>query len=190
MRWALICLVLCASVACPDRSLDLGPAGSAPYDDGGLRPDGALDFAISQTIDLASSLPGVDLAQPSVDLASSATVGVPCGTQVCNAQQMCCPGSGVAAWSCKPTGPGAGGSCGMGFGGLRCDGPEDCTMGRKCVASLGNGQPQTRCRMTPDNGDFVVCHSAQDCPQPGSMCTPAPVVVPGQPAVSICVIPV
>jgi hypothetical protein len=175
-RLALLLLPF-ALCACTDRALDLA---------GGL---------VLEPVDLAGvdlrgvDLRGVDHAGGNVDLASSAQLGVLCGGTLCQPDQICCPLSGVMGSSCLPSNGAPGGGCGFGMDGYRCDGPEDCAMGRRCVGTKppgpGLAPTQTRCRMNATMGDVIVCRVDGDCTM-GRSCTATMQSQPGAPQLSIC----
>src|SRR5689334_10633027 len=126
-----------ALVSCTDRALD--PDTSFVFG-----PDADLAGLDLFGVDLAHLQSGVDLGAP-VDLA--AALGVSCGGAQCQPDQICCGLSGQMTSKCFPA-SGMMGGCPFGQGGFRCDGPEDCAMGRRCIAMGAFGHVEsTRCRM-------------------------------------------
>jgi hypothetical protein len=152
---SLLALVLVAS--CVERALD----GTAP----GPSTDGGV-------VDLARrDLSGADLSgfnPPPIDLATppdlAASVGVWCNGAICDQGDVCCALSGMLA-GCVPAGFGGMDNCPFGGDGFRCDGPEDCRMGRRCVGEVMADQTidETRCREQPRQDELVICHGHDDC---------------------------
>jgi len=179
MRSSTLAFALLFAAACADRALDSAGGITAARDLAGI------------------DLRGVDLAtKPSdagtvVDLAMSAQVGVECGGVLCKTTEICCGLSGVMGVACTPIGMGGGpngGGC-FGGGGYRCDGPEDCMNGQRCVgtdvADPGLAPTQTRCRMNVGNNGVIVCRTNTDCTG-GRSCTPTMQIETGAPMLSIC----
>jgi hypothetical protein len=167
--------------ACTDRQLD-----GAGIDDTLI------------TRDLAGlDLTGVDLAGVNTigatDLAvASSQLGVPCNGTMCTTDEVCCVSFNGAACMMNTGGGGGGfgGACGAMAASFRCDGPEDCPMGERCVATSGGGGGfgnfviSTRCRAQMGGNGAVVCHTDSDCTG-NRQCMPAQ-SVPGAPALSTC----
>ena len=176
----LICFGGLALVSCADRALDA---------EGGITPTSDLAGLDLRGLDLATK--PVDAGPVVVDLAVSAQVGVECGGILCKTNEICCGLSGVMGVACTllVTGGGPnGGSC-FGGGGYRCDGPEDCMNGLRCVGSdipdPGLAPTQTRCRMNAGNNSVIVCRVNADC-RMGDTCTPTMQIESGAPTLSIC----
>ncbi len=169
-RFAWLCLLV-SPLACVDRALDA---------------DGTISIGPG-----SGDLGGADLRDAGpVDLYTPPQRGVLCDGKQCNDQQVCCPLSGVGGFQCvSPTAMGGGCPFGPGY---RCDGPEDCTMGRRCVGTFGNpGMSQiteTRCRMNANGNEAVICHVRSDC-RPGEDCMPVSSTQVGAPVLGVCVAP-
>jgi hypothetical protein len=173
---SFVLLGLLTTTACVERALDGTALGASIVDLAGADLRGA---------DLATVKPGIDLAAP-VDLASSASPGVPCSGAVCAMNEICCGLSGAMASKCFPTGP-MGGGCPFSEGGYRCDGPEDCGPGQRCYGrdvSFGGTPAQTRCRAMAGPSALLVCHTDADCD--GGTCSSVPSIQPGAPALRVC----
>lgn len=159
---------------CVDRSL--GPLAGDP--------SGSSDGA---SVSSDASTGARDLSSPpaTVDLAVNASPGVACGNDVCMAPQSCCLGQDANDWQCSQ------GMCGTPS--YRCDGPEDCAMGRLCVGSdrpdPGFAPQRTRCRNQPGPGEVTICHTDADCGS-GGRCQDAEASLPNAPPLRTCIYPV
>ena len=173
----LLLVAALLGAACVDRSL---PIGGTANDSSDLGNNGSVDLrgADLRSVDLGRP-PVFDLAV--VDQAASppAEVGVPCGDGLCSSMEVCCDqfAMGFACFGAGPMGMCPGG------GGYRCDGPEDCSMGRRCYVS--SDLASSRCRQNGGMSSFEACHVDGDCAM-GATCVDASGQSTGAPPIRVC----
>lgn len=131
----------------PPGGGDAAPAGDATPGGGDATPGGG------------DAAPGGVDAAPASDAGAvppDASVGVVCGGEICDVGTECCATAGST--SCVETGTCSGVT-------VDCDGPEDCADGEVCCGSLGGAACAVQ-----DSCQAVLCHTADDCPDPAQEC--------------------
>lgn len=171
-------LAFCAFAGCTSRSLSAGDS------------DGGMSDLSTASADHGAT---ADLSTPSPDDLATPLAGVGCGGGVtCGSGQACCITGDTPSCVTPQQGGGTGGPNAMCMGGivLGCDGPEDRTMGRVCVAYVADDGTLvgSRCRMQVPNNDFALCHTDTDC-GPGLLCVPVITSTPSDPSLGVCASP-
>jgi hypothetical protein len=120
-------------------------------------------------------------------------VGVPCGAAACASGKACCVDQSAGSSRCVEESTSED-QCPSGMI-IRCDGPEDCPSGERCLAKLfgevaGVSVPSlTECYSDVETNisatGVLVCHDAGDCLS-GVMCTPEAPLVSGAPQLGLC----
>ncbi len=106
----------------------------------------------------ASPVADADLSAIDADPnAPDAAVGLPCGTDTCEANEECCAGPGGS--ECVATGTCANTT-------FSCDGDEDCDGGEICCPTGGGG---TEC-LANDTCPTPQCETNDDCEAPTPNC--------------------
>jgi hypothetical protein len=108
-----------------------------------------------------------------------------CGSASCDVtgDNVCCVS--ISGSQCTPAD-----QCGGGFSASQhCDGPEDCSGGKRCCAVFSfSGESGSFCRDTCDTntaGDEAeLCHNNAQCPDSGDMCRTCE--FPGAPPTNAC----